>query len=67
MEGADPGEGGVGDASAGHEGGGALAHFVGGFVCEGDGEDLGGGDGALGGEIGDAVREDAGFAAASAS
>ena len=43
----------------------ALAHFVGGLVGEGDGEDVPGGD-AGGDEIGDAAGDDAGLAGAGA-
>ena len=43
----------------------AFAHLVGGFVGEGDGEDVPGSD-ALGDEVGDAAGDDAGFAGAGA-
>ncbi len=43
----------------------ALAEFGGGFVGEGDGEDLfGGGDGLVGEELEEALDEQAGFAGA---
>ena len=41
----------------------ALLHFAGGFVGEGDSKDISGRD-ALGDEMGDAERDDPGFARA---
>jgi len=41
----------------------ALLHFAGGLVGEGDGEDVSGRD-ALGNQVGDAKRDDAGLAGA---
>lgn len=42
----------------------AVAHFARGFVGEGDGEDAPGGDTLFLDKVGDALGEDAGFAAA---
>jgi hypothetical protein len=63
-------EGGDGDAAAhavgfADEGEDTVAHFTGGLVGEGDGEDVGGGD-ATGDEVGDAAGDGAGFAGAGA-
>ena len=46
--------------------GDALAHFFRGLVGEGDGEDVVGGDASFFNEIGDAMGDDAGLAAAGA-
>ena len=51
---------------AGEEGFDAVAHFAGGFVGEGDGEDAPGGDALFADEVGDALGKDAGFAGAGA-
>ena len=64
---ADGGEGAAPEAggAVGEEGVHAFEHFAGGFVGEGEEEDVGGGD-AVFEEVGDAVGEGAGFAAACA-
>ena len=66
AEAVEGGDGGLGEGAVAEDLFDALAHLLGGLVGEGDGEDVVGGDASLFNEVGDAVSDDAGFAAAGA-
>ncbi len=66
AEAVEGGDGGLREGGVAEDLFDALAHLFGGLVGEGDGQDVVGGDAAFLNEIGDAVGDDAGFAAAGA-
>ncbi len=66
AEAVEGGDGGLREGGVAEDFFDALAHLLGGLVGEGDGQDVVGGDAALLDEVGDAMSDDAGFAAAGA-